>query len=201
MVEALSYTAPEASATWISTDDGTRALELIEEVDVLVVCRALYSQHVAAIIARAKALGKRVLLDVDDLVFDARYVHLIMETLGVTVDERRLDFWFAYIGRLGATLLLCDGVIVTNEFLGACARDFADMPTWMIPNFLNHAQLDISAEARHIKTEASRRRDETIRIGYFSGTPSHDRDLEIVDHAHHSSNRTCACCFASLVSL
>ena len=60
-------------------DDGARALEVLDEIDLLVVCRALYTPQVGAVIARAKSLGKRVLYDIDDLVFDDRYTHLVME--------------------------------------------------------------------------------------------------------------------------
>jgi glycosyltransferase involved in cell wall biosynthesis len=183
MVEALTYAEPAASASWLTADDGARAVELIEQVDVLVVCRALYSPHVAAVIARAKALGKRVLFDVDDLIFDDRYAHLIMETLDQVVDETALQSWFGWISRCGATLRLCDGVITTNEFLAERIRQFADLPTWVIPNFLNRAQLELSAGLREARGEWSLSRDGSKALGYFSGTPTHNRDFALVEPA------------------
>ena len=65
--------------------------------------------------ARASA-GKRVLFDVDDLVFDPRYTHLIMQTLDQVVDEAGLQAGLA--GYRGAgDAALCDGAITTNAFL------------------------------------------------------------------------------------
>jgi glycosyltransferase involved in cell wall biosynthesis len=180
MVEALAHAEPTASASWLTADDGPGAMELIEHVDLLVVCRALYSQHVAALITRARALGKRVLFDVDDLIFDDRYAHLIMETLDQVVDDDGLQFWFGRISRCGATMRLCDGVITTNEQLAEHIRDFAQLPTWVIPNFLNRAQLDVSSEVRESKGP---RVGDRVRLGYFSGTPTHNRDFAIVEPA------------------
>ncbi|MBA2384707.1 MAG: glycosyltransferase [Actinobacteria bacterium] len=182
MVEALGFAAPEASASWLTADDG-EALELIEAIDVLVVCRALYAQHIAAIIARAKALGKRVLFDVDDLMFDDRYTHLILETLDQEVDEAGLQAWFGWIARCGATLRLCDGVITTNEFLAERIRRFAEVPTWVVPNFLNGAQLELSARVRRAKAAAGAARADRVILGYFSGTATHNRDFAIVEPA------------------
>ena len=40
MIEALRYAEPDASAAWLTTDDGARAMEVLDEIDLLVVCRA-----------------------------------------------------------------------------------------------------------------------------------------------------------------
>lgn len=182
MIEALGYAEPEAAASWLTADDD-RAIELIDDIDVLVVCRALYAPHIGALIARAKALGKRVLFDIDDLTFDDRYAHLIMETLDQPVDEKRLQLWFGHISRYSATLRLCDGVIVTNEFLAERIRQFTDLPTWVIPNFLNGAQLELSARVRRAKGDLGTSWTNRVNLGYFSGTPTHNRDFAIVEPA------------------
>ena len=181
MIEALGHAEPTASASWLTADDGAAALELVADIDVLVVCRALYAPHVAALIARAKALGKRVLFDVDDLIFDDRYTHLIMETLDQLVDDTGVQFWFGRVSRCGATLRLCEGAITTNELLAERIREFADVPTWVIPNFLNRAQIELSAEVREERRAGAPAG--TIRLGYFSGTPTHNLDFAIVEPA------------------
>jgi glycosyltransferase involved in cell wall biosynthesis len=79
-------------------------------------------------------------------------------------------------------LRLCDGAITTNELLAERIRDFVDVPTWVVPNFLNRAQLAVSADARELKRDRLVSGDR-IRLGYFSGTPSHNRDFAIVEPA------------------
>ena len=181
MVEALEYAEPSASASWLTAQDGQKALELIEDVDVLVICRALNTPYVAALIERAKALGKRVLFDIDDLIFDTRYAQDVLEAIDLPVTEKTLQDWFGKIARCGATLRLCDGALTTNQFLAERIVEFADIPVWVIPNFLNRAQLEISAEARRSR-EALERTDD-IRLGYFSGSATHNRDFALVEPA------------------
>jgi glycosyltransferase involved in cell wall biosynthesis len=183
MIEALRIAEPEASAAWFTAADGGGAAEAVAQADLVVICRALYTRHVAAVVARARAAGRRVLLDVDDLVFDVRYTHLIMETLDQPIDDDHFQAWFGWIGRLGATLQLCDGAITTNEFLAKRIRRLHEVPTYVVPNFLNRAQLELSARVVEAKNASRVSRDDRIHIGYFSGTPTHNRDFAIVEPA------------------
>jgi glycosyltransferase involved in cell wall biosynthesis len=183
MIEALRSAEPKASASWLTADDESRAMEVLDEIDLLVVCRALYTPHVGALVARAKSLGKRVLFDIDDLVFDDRYTHLVMETLAQPVGEESLQAWFGWIARAGCTMRLCDGVITTNAFLAEKIRDFSGLPTWTVPNFLNRAQIELSSRIRAAKERSEWARDGQIDIGYFSGTPTHERDFALIEPA------------------
>ena len=54
------------------------------------------------------------------------------------------------------------------------------LPSWVVPNFLNGAQLDLSARIVERKRASGWRRDGRIHLGYFSGTPSHNRDFAII---------------------
>jgi glycosyltransferase involved in cell wall biosynthesis len=183
MVEALRIAEPQASASWFTADDAGGATEAVAQADLVVVCRAMYSRHVAAVITRAQAAGNRVLFDVDDLIFDWRYTHLIMETLDQDPHDDGLQAWFGWISRLGATLQLCDGAITTNEFLAERIRRFHDVPTFVVPNFLNQAQLDLSERIVTAKRSSRLLRDGRFHVGYFSGTPTHNRDFAIVEPA------------------
>ena len=104
---------------------------------------------------------------------------LILETLDRSPGEAMLDEWFAAMSRVGALLRLCDGAISTNDFLSARIEEFAQLPTWVVPNFLNTLQLDRSAEVRQNRRASSG----VTSIGYFSGTPTHNRDFELVSTA------------------
>jgi glycosyltransferase involved in cell wall biosynthesis len=183
MIEALRIAEPDVSAAWFTAADARGATEAIAQADLVIIGRALYSRHVAAVVTRARAAGRRVLFDVDDFVFDSRYTHLIMETLDQNPDDDGLQWWFGHISRLGATLQLCDGAITTNEFLAERIRRFHDAPTYIVPNFLNHAQLELSARIVEAKRASRMLRDARIHVGYFSGTPTHNRDFAIVEPA------------------
>ena len=163
MIEALRIAEPAAAATWITEADGDRALDIVASADLLVICRALYGPRVASLVVRARSRGIPILFfDVDDLIFDDRYTHLIMETLDQPVEEDGLDFWFGHVARIGSSLRLCDGVITTNEYLAERIQGFTDLPTQVVPNFLNSAHLDVSRrllDAKRVSRLGARRGD------------------------------------------
>jgi len=184
MVEALDAdpSSERISATWFTRAEMPILERLIGEVRTLVICRTRYTARLDNLVTRARASGCRVLFDVDDLIFDNRYVNLVLETLDRQSTEAILDEWSAAMSRLGAMLRLCDGAITTNHFLAKCIEDFAQLPTWVAANFLNGLQLERSAEIRRDKN-ASPPPERVTSIGYFSGTPTHNRDFELVSTA------------------
>ncbi len=183
MVEALTA-SPEldTSASFFSHDDAESADRFLERADVLVICRAFYNTSVGRIITKARARGIRVLFDVDDLIFDSQYTHLVLGTLDLKIQGDDVwDHWFGRIARLGATLRMCDGVIVTNSFLAERVQSFAPaMRPRIVPNFLNRTQQGVSEEIFTSKLASDFARDGTLAIGYFSGTPTHNLDFQII---------------------
>jgi glycosyltransferase involved in cell wall biosynthesis len=181
MIEVLNALAHDVSASWFCGAEIENFDRVLEAADVLVICRSRYSHHLNEIITRARSKGCVVIFDVDDLVFDLDYVQLVVRTLDQDFEHPNVwDFWFAYIGRVGATLRLCDRVIVTNECLAARARRMGPRDIRIIPNFLNSAQLEISRRILQAKRASGFARDGRVHLGYFSGTPSHNRDFEII---------------------
>lgn len=186
MVEALDA-APELdiSASWFTLDDVRSDPSFVDRADAVVICRTHFDDHIARLIARARARGARVIFDIDDLVFDPDYVQLVTETLDVRlVEERDWAYWFSYIARLGATLRQCDAAMATNQFLGDRIRAYAPTnPVSILPNFLNRAQTEVSQALLARKRATGFARDGNFDIGYFSGTPTHNRDLLVASPA------------------
>ncbi len=183
MIEALSATQAPVGATWFCADEISHCELILRRADVLVICHAKYSREFARVVALARARGKRVLYDVDDMVFDNRYVHVILSYLGHPTREVDMDYWFADIGRYGALMRLCDGVIVTNAYLADRVRDFCGLPTAVIPNFMNGSQLEHSRLILEEKRVSGFSREGRIHLGYFSGSPTHRRDFEVIEDA------------------
>jgi glycosyltransferase involved in cell wall biosynthesis len=180
MIEALATTGSAISASWFSSDELCHLDQILDRTDVLVISRSQYCVAFSLLVTRARARGKRLLYDIDDLVFDGRYVQLLLNTLNQTTRDAELDFWFAYVGRNGALMRLCDGVIVTNRYLAAIAGQFCGLPTVIVPNFMNRAQLAHSARILADKRASGFARDGRIHVGYFSGSPTHDNDFAII---------------------
>jgi glycosyltransferase involved in cell wall biosynthesis len=184
MIQALRSRDGGISASWFCRADSGRFDQIVDCCDVLVIRRARYTDRVSSMIERAKSLGRTVIFDIDDLVFDTQYLHLVMATLDQdTESEAHLDHWFAYISRVSAALHLCDRVIATNEYLAARIRASTGKDVCVVPNFLNREQLEYSLQLQAAKRASRFASDEHIHLGYFSGSPSHDKDFELISDA------------------
>jgi glycosyltransferase involved in cell wall biosynthesis len=183
MVQALEDD-PGIAASWFTRLEIPRLLPLLDRCDSLVVCRTRYCEQVAHLLAYAHSRGVTTIFDCDDLVFDPNYVHLVLHTLDQPLFPQAWDHWFAMVGRLNATLRLCERAIVTNDFLAGRMRACApDKDVRVVPNFLDREQLDVSLRLHEAKRNSGFARDDRIHIGYFSGTPTHSRDFAIISDA------------------
>src|SRR6266540_2984768 len=184
MIQSLQESRNGTSAAYFHNEDPDILNKVIDIADVLVVCRSKYSDKLNRVITSARSKGKPVFFDVDDLVFDPAYVHLVLDTLDQDLDHPSVwDHWFAYVGRIGATMKLCDRAIATNPYLAARLQPHFDKPVSVIPNFLNRQQMEISRKIFQCKKSKKFVRTNYIHLGYFSGTPSHNKDLEVVSDA------------------
>jgi len=179
MLEALAL-EPALGGSWFSAADLWCREEILACADVIVLCHCRYTPELADLVVRARAAGRRVLFDIDDLVFDTRYVPTVLHYLDHPTGEAALDHWFSDFSRYGQLLRLCDAAIVTNDYLAARVRDFADLPAAVVPNFMNHRQLRISEQILASKRRAGYRRDGKIHLGYFSGSKTHHRDFALI---------------------
>ena len=162
---------------------GTEVDQLLQRadvVDILVICRARMSHRLGRLIAAMRARRVPVLYDVDDLVFDPDLAPLLMDTLAVDREsDEVVNYWFSYCARIGAAMRLCDAALVTSEALGREVARASRLPYLVLPNFLNRAQLDASEQIWGQKLQGDFRGDGTWHLGYFSGSPSHNRDFGI----------------------
>ncbi|WP_407976687.1 glycosyltransferase [Brucella pseudogrignonensis] len=175
----------DVSAAWFDLRDIKQNTEFLNHTDVLVICRARYSTYIARLIEHARSKSVTVLFDCDDLVFDPERLHLLVDSLNQDqTDDKVWDSWFAYIGRISATLRLCDGIITTNKYLAERALEFLPrLRTAVMPNYLNPLQQEYSTQLFKDKSDANWSRDGKIHIGYFSGSPTHVRDFAIASPA------------------
>lgn len=181
-VEALAHASGlDVSASWFHHADADRMAAFMERADALVICRTRYNATVARVISRARARNLPVLFDVDDLVFDPGYTHLIVDTLDHDVEvDATWDGFFAFTSRYSATLRMCDAAITTNERLASHLRRYMPgMPVSIVPNFLNRAQQEASRAMLARKRLSGFERDNRVHVGYFSGTPTHNRDFAV----------------------
>lgn len=183
MVQALAGHA-DIAAEYFFLDECNSLLAFASKIDILVLCRVRYSHRVNELICHVKSRGGSVIFDCDDLVFNDSFAHFIADTLNQDLEHPGVwDHWYAYTGRLGATLRLCDRAIVTNEFLARKLREYHPVATSIVPNFLNFEQMQVSSAIREEKVASGFKSNAALHIGYFSGTPSHEKDYAVAEGA------------------
>jgi len=179
MIQALTE-RPEIAATYFTGDELPALASALPDLDVLVVGRYRYTNELSQLICRARDYGKRVFFDTDDLVFDLDYVPLMAATLDLDLLHPDLwDPWFAMVGRMGAALKLCEAALTTNEHLAERIRCFTAKRVTVIPNFINREQYALSQQLYAQKQASGFARDGRVHLGYFSGSATHNKDLEV----------------------
>lgn len=140
--------------------------------EVVVVFRAPHDPALAvdAFLTRAKASGVKVVFDIDDLVFEP---DILDQIDGLRhLNEQQKALYVDGIRRYRAFLLAADLVTVPTEYLRARVEALGK-PAVVIPNSINRVQKEVAE--RIAETSTAPRKE--IRIGYFSGSRTHQADF------------------------
>lgn len=199
----VTHQREQLEANHISTNEVyyvNLQLDQVRFYRTFVIFRCPYTDTVGEFIKLAKKLNKKVLYDIDDLVIDTKYTDTIKYLDQMTPDERAL--YDDGVNRMGRTLKLCDAAITTTERLAEELKFY--VPEVLINRntasdkmeALSNAavyQRDIlpyadesllSAEDKKAHNEAVvrayKRAKGGVRIGYFSGSLTHNEDFLLV---------------------
>lgn len=143
------------------------ASTMLSNLEGVIFHRAAWSPLVENIIHEAKRLNKFLLFDTDDLVFDVHEDPSQDEGVGRFGKGQAIALQFK-------TMQACQQVITSTGFLKSRAESLG-LPATTLRNGYS-AQMLAYARATRM-----RRCHDKIVLGYASGTPTHDRDLEIIE--------------------
>lgn len=150
-------------------------LAAVEVYSCIVLHRMPWSAA-APLVERARELGRMVVTEIDDLVFEpATSQHV--EAIDELTDGERTD-WTETFRR---TLEAGDGAIVATEGLAEYARPLSN-PVEIVANVVSEEMIRLADRARLPRALAKRNKsdDEGVTIAYFSGSPTHQDDFEQV---------------------
>lgn len=161
-------------AVYFLRSEISKVKELLHSSDVFVMGRHVkYDNIIKGIVEEVRTENKPVLFDLDDLVFDKKYLHLVLNTIG---DLPITGYWLPYFMNANLIAKQVDGYIVTNDFLGKKISQNFNKPYRVIRNSLSDNQVE--ASNAYIRLNKKNKRDKFV-IGYFGGTPSHTNDLDV----------------------
>lgn len=160
--------------TSVTVQDNPRLVSYSDQFQVFVFHRVLMTPAVARLIARLKEMGKTIIFETDDLVYDPAFlVHMDywhqMNTL-----ERKL-----YEHGVGGEILADPYVTVATTTTGFLADKLQEKgkTVYLVPNRLSAEDVEWSHAV------SPRTPDGTVRVGYLSGTPSHNKDFATISDA------------------
>ena len=137
--------------------------------------RVPHRMIVERFIKKAEELGKPVIFDIDDLVFDEDRLGYIRALEGKSPQEVQL--YRDNVKQHHRTLSLCRFAVAATEPLRAAVRrTFPHIRCFINPNGLNDIQLRQAEQALQINKPGAD--EQIVRIAYFSGTPTHNRDFK-----------------------
>ena len=149
---------------------------LAARADAMVAYRVPATVEVLALIGSVRERGVPVLFDVDDLIFDPDVASEIPALEILPADEAEL--WMEGVRRYRTTMEACDAFIGTTPALCRHATEVTGLPARLFANgvgvLLGQASDDALRRAR---------RPGPPRIGYLSGTNTHDLDWAYVEPA------------------
>lgn len=173
---------------------------LVFQYRVFVFYRCPYTETVGKFIQLAKKYHKTVLFDVDDLVIDTKYTDCIPYVNQMKPSEKKV--YDEGVSLMKKTLSLCDGAITTTERLAKELSHYVK-EVYINRNVMSDRMLQISEDAIYERDllaykdpkdiskpseftqykEALRKRKERkreIRLGYFSGSITHNDDFQLI---------------------
>ncbi|WP_051281024.1 glycosyltransferase [Actinomyces slackii] len=151
----------------------------ILEAGAIVLYRVPATDRILELIAAAKERPEPVpvLFDVDDLIFDST-LRGQLDGLASLSDAEQ-DLWWRGVDRYRTTMEACDGFIGSTQTLCQEATRLTGMPSYRFANGVGVPLAQASDTA--IRTSPAPGRE--LRIGYFSGTTTHDADWAAVEPA------------------
>ena len=148
---------------------------LVRNYRIIIFFRCPWTQKVEEAIILAKKLNKKILYDIDDLVFDTKYTNVIPYVKALSPKEK--ENYDEGVILMGKTLKLCEGAITTTDALAKELRNYISN-VFINRNVASEEMWKLSQNA--LINKVNQKKNGHIIIGYFSGSITHNPDIEMI---------------------
>ena len=145
---------------------------------VIILFRCPLNKNIKKAILLAKSLNKKVLFDIDDLVIDKKYTDNIPFIKTFTQKQKKL--YDNGVIKMGRTLKYCDGAITTTLSLAKELKKYTSN-VFINHNVPSEEMWKLSEKA--LESSSIKLSNEYLIIGYFSGSITHNPDIEMIKPA------------------
>jgi len=145
---------------------------------IFVFHRVLHTSNVAKLISRIKAQRKEIIFETDDLVYDPTFLKHMDYFNTMNAFERKL-----YENGVGGEILADPYVKVATTSTGYLADRLRerDKRVFIVRNKVSHADRALAEDA--LASVVGTLDSSVVRIGYLSGTLSHNKDFSTITEA------------------
>lgn len=142
----------------------------------VVIFRCPVTSEVRELIEKAHYFNKKVFYDIDDLVMDTKYTDQIEYVQQMSKEERAT--YDDGVKRMGETMKLCDYCITTTPALARELKKYGK-EVFINKNVASEKMVKLSLDA----TKNVEKTGGKVRIGYLSGSITHNPDFELIKPA------------------
>lgn len=140
--------------------------------------RPIYTKKIAKLFERAKKLGKEIIFETDDLVFDTKYIQETQHYKKMNALERK-----QYERGVGEEILKDPYVktcVTTTSYLAKILKGYGKK-VFVSKNKLSLKDLELAENLFRSRLKPIRDETSTVRIGYFAGTKGHDKNFATIE--------------------
>ena len=161
----------------ITVQDNPRLPSYAEQFSVFVFHRTLYTPTIAKLIERARSLGKEIIFETDDLVYNPEYLRHMDYWRVMNPLERKL-----YENGVGGEILADLYVQIATTTTSFLAEKLMERGkrVFLVPNRLPEADIRLAEKIREARKREPEEKGGVVTIGYFSGALGHDKDFATV---------------------
>ena len=148
---------------------------------VFVIFRCPYTEEMGKFVKLAKKLNKTVIYDIDDLVIHTKYTDTIKYL--DTMSKEAREGYDQGVRDMQKLMCMCDAVVTTTEGLAKELENYVP-EVYINRNTASEKMLELSEKAyRQKKAEKIRRENNVVKMGYFSGSITHNDDFILIKPA------------------
>ena len=163
----------------ITVQDNPLLSSYVDKFEVFVFHRVLFTPSVKKMIEKIKLQKKEIIFETDDLVYDPKYLEFMDYFKVMNSLEKKL-----YENGVGGEILADPYVKVcttTTTYLAEKLRE-RDKKVFVVPNKLSKRDVEV-AQAIFKTKKLMPNKLKAVRIGYFSGALSHNKDFATITEA------------------
>lgn len=173
-ISALSLAGVKAQ--WLAGDDAEMAARA-SKADLVIIFRTEWNDKLEELFKICRLNSIPIAFDIDDLLFDKTYIDPVYIDYLRVCGKKAIVQWRKRAELYRKTLLHADCALLTTESLREQVSSL-NKQSFLLPNGLNEERIQFAQQIMGSQKPSAA--DGIVRIGYASGTPTHQHDFKSV---------------------